>query len=429
MIWKWSEHDYGVNFLRFSDCGKMLFSSGFDNKINIWNVTGNGGIISKLNISYQVVDVVWRNLSDHQHVKYEIITCGNEILKLYLFEPTVGKINEVPLNLKKIRRKFTTLLKVKNSSLILCGTYSGDFLVFDTKFNNFNVVNKPLYSMKEREDLEIKQTDEFYKKIDDSKITHFLEITHPICQNNVISNNLPQYGHHNKTNLPFQYSENLDLVQSGRYLDYRKINDNQFNNLYQKNNFNILAQESNQTNNIRAYQSHNPRASNPHQNKNYNNNKPNNNNLKTSYLIFYSNGKCHEFDIKSNKLNKTEKYNFTSEIQNLIETSKYLITSTKLGKILILSKSTFQIIKEFDCHISKIILMFMIKDIQQFTSLCHEKNHFSFGKDAFQMKRFNPDEILTDKTFQTFSINSQFNNKNHNQVNIQINILINYRIA
>jgi cilia- and flagella-associated protein 52 len=139
LLFRLSEHDYGVVAVAFSHDDKLLATVGHeaDNKVLVWDMS-NGYIVSVASpaIPSPCTSVCWggmfRDIKRRDTDNYQLATCGNKQIALWKLDPYQGEMvgeRVVAEGRGAQVREYTALGFSEDMESLFAGTTSGDFVV------------------------------------------------------------------------------------------------------------------------------------------------------------------------------------------------------------------------------------------------------------------------------------------------------------
>ena len=150
----------------------MLFSFGFDNQITIWNLTNKGGIVTSKFVKFDIIDCLW--VKSELNNDFQLISCGENNVHYINLDPFRGILHVKPFNLKKIQRKFLKIFQISTTPFLLCGTFTGDVIFLDLKFEKFIV--KQVLPYTDISKAKHHMTNTYPVLSDTPKVTHILNL-------------------------------------------------------------------------------------------------------------------------------------------------------------------------------------------------------------------------------------------------------------
>lgn len=138
LVYRLSEHDYGIAGISFSDDERLLCTIGTpeDGRLYVWDLfTGNicathqkmSAIVTAVAFGGMVRDIKRRDTTS-----YQFATCGHRLLQIWGLNPMTGELT--PSKIEQIVvRDFTCLQFSPDRETLVAGSTSGDFAVVNVK--------------------------------------------------------------------------------------------------------------------------------------------------------------------------------------------------------------------------------------------------------------------------------------------------------
>eukprot|EP01084_Bolivina_argentea_P113604 202438_1 len=145
-VWDWrsnrveyrlEEHNQSVQCMAFSDDSRFLSTVG--HKMYIWDMQSGYIVTSSMMKASPCADIVWggrvKDIKKRPTTDYLFATCGVEQVRIWAMTPSTGKLLSEKCDTSKLhsRRTFTCLAFSDSADLLIAGTESGDFFVFDVR--------------------------------------------------------------------------------------------------------------------------------------------------------------------------------------------------------------------------------------------------------------------------------------------------------
>lgn len=155
LLFRLSEHDYGVSFVQFTKDELLLLTIGDvrDNRIIVWDVS-NGYVVVSTYIDKQMrrkyVDqtatrsnciATWggktRDIKRRETDRYQFALVQDNRMFLFEVDPYNGKIERFNIDCKAHDRRYTCLQFNEMGNMIYAGTESGDVLIINVRNRQF----------------------------------------------------------------------------------------------------------------------------------------------------------------------------------------------------------------------------------------------------------------------------------------------------
>ena len=141
LMYKLEQHNKSVQRMAFSDDSRFLATVGssIDGKMYIWDMH-SGYIVTSSTISPSPCnDISWggrvKDIKRRLTTDYLFATCGEQQVRIWAMTPSTGKLLAEKCNTSNLhsRRTFTCLAFSDTADLLIAGTKTGDFFIFDVK--------------------------------------------------------------------------------------------------------------------------------------------------------------------------------------------------------------------------------------------------------------------------------------------------------
>lgn len=135
---KLEEHAQSVRCLAFSDDSRFLATVG-DDKMYIWDMHSGYIVTSSTVKPSPCHDISWggrvKDIKSRLTTNYLFATCGVEQVRVWAMTPSSGQLLSDKCNTAKLhsRRTFTCITFSDSGDLLIAGTASGDFMIFDVR--------------------------------------------------------------------------------------------------------------------------------------------------------------------------------------------------------------------------------------------------------------------------------------------------------
>jgi WD40 repeat protein len=132
LIYRFQEHDYGIQALAFSHDERLLATVGTaqDNKLIVWDLaTGKivASMVPKLKrFSCVAFGGMVRDVKRRDTSNYQLAVAGNGDLMLLSLDPYAGTLEAKAVNMGSCVRQFTCLSFAEDNELLYAGSNSGD---------------------------------------------------------------------------------------------------------------------------------------------------------------------------------------------------------------------------------------------------------------------------------------------------------------
>lgn len=144
IVYRFSEHDWGVKSLSFSDDDRLLCSIGDvkDGKLIIWDLY-TGKLVTAVPMSPNPCDLVAfggmvKDIKLRDTQLYLFATAGNKSIEFWNLDPYTGlTTHEKIATGTSIVRNFTTLVFSKDRTFLFAGTSTGDVIVISVRHRSF----------------------------------------------------------------------------------------------------------------------------------------------------------------------------------------------------------------------------------------------------------------------------------------------------
>ena len=138
MIYRFEEHDYGIQSLAFSHDERLLVSLGIerDRKLIVWDLATGGIVTSMRNASFRDIKFggMVKNVKRRDTQHYQLAAVGDSgAASLFDLDPFEGTLTEMKLNAGSTRRSYTALEFSKDREYLYAGSTSGDISIFLVK--------------------------------------------------------------------------------------------------------------------------------------------------------------------------------------------------------------------------------------------------------------------------------------------------------
>eukprot|EP01084_Bolivina_argentea_P108043 193106_1 len=137
LIYTFEEHNKTVQFMSFSLDSRFLITIDILNEMYIWDLN-TGYIVTKSPIKSNIKDIKCggrvKDIKRRSTTDYLFATCGIEQVCIWALTPSNGKLlSENLIKSPKKKRTFNCLCFSDGGDLLIAGTLSGDFFIFDVR--------------------------------------------------------------------------------------------------------------------------------------------------------------------------------------------------------------------------------------------------------------------------------------------------------
>ncbi|KAF0720692.1 Aste57867_117 [Aphanomyces stellatus] len=144
LLFRLSEHDFGINAVAFSHDEQLLVSVGTerDGRIFIWDVASGNIVTTQQKLQATVLAAAWggfhRDVKRRDTTSYLFATGGTRMLQFWVLNPATGELaaNKVEFGAPVVR-DYTCLQFTPDRETMVAGTTSGDFAVVHVKTRRF----------------------------------------------------------------------------------------------------------------------------------------------------------------------------------------------------------------------------------------------------------------------------------------------------
>jgi len=141
MTYKLEEHSKCIQCMAFSDDSRFLATVGGvgDDKMYIWDMNSGYIVTSSVIKPSPCLDITWggrvKDVKRRMTTDYLFATCGIEQVRVWAMTPSSGKLLSEKCSTSNLhsRRTFTCLTFSESADLLVAGTASGDFFIFDVR--------------------------------------------------------------------------------------------------------------------------------------------------------------------------------------------------------------------------------------------------------------------------------------------------------
>eukprot|EP00484_Ammonia_sp_Unknown_P018947 CAMPEP_0197026438 /NCGR_PEP_ID=MMETSP1384-20130603/6521_1 /TAXON_ID=29189 /ORGANISM="Ammonia sp." /LENGTH=705 /DNA_ID=CAMNT_0042455099 /DNA_START=33 /DNA_END=2150 /DNA_ORIENTATION=- len=141
LVYKLEQHAKAVSRVSFSDDSRFLATVGSaaDNKMYIWDMQSGYIVTSSVINPSPCNAIVWggrvKDIKRRPTTDYLFATCGIEQVRIWAMTPSSGKLLSEKCNTSNLhsRRVFTCLTFSDTADLLIAGTETGDFFIFDVR--------------------------------------------------------------------------------------------------------------------------------------------------------------------------------------------------------------------------------------------------------------------------------------------------------
>ena len=141
LLYKLEQHKKGVNRMAFSDCSRFLATIGSveDNRMFIWDMNSGYIVTSSVINPCPCLDIVWggrvKDVKKRLTTDYLFATCGAEQVRIWAMTPSNGNLISEKCKTSNLHsvRTFTCLSFSDTADLLVAGTSSGDYFIFDVR--------------------------------------------------------------------------------------------------------------------------------------------------------------------------------------------------------------------------------------------------------------------------------------------------------
>ncbi|RHY34592.1 hypothetical protein DYB32_000807, partial [Aphanomyces invadans] len=144
LLFRLSEHDFGINAVAFSHDEKLLVSVGNerDARIFLWDMANGNIVTTQQKLQATVLAVCWggfhRDIKRRDTTSYLFATGGTRMLQFWVLNPITGELvaNKVEFGAPVVR-DYTCVQFTPDRETMVAGTTSGDFAVVHVKTRRF----------------------------------------------------------------------------------------------------------------------------------------------------------------------------------------------------------------------------------------------------------------------------------------------------
>jgi len=142
MHYKLEEHNKTVRCMAFSDDSRFLATVGGvgDDKMFVWDMLSGYIVTSAVSNPSPCWDIAWggrvKDVKRRQTTDYLFATCGVEQVRVWAMTPSSGQLLSEKCSTAKVqssRRTFSCIAFSHTADLLVAGTTSGDFFIFDVR--------------------------------------------------------------------------------------------------------------------------------------------------------------------------------------------------------------------------------------------------------------------------------------------------------